>query len=184
MKWTDVAMLAIVAGHRQGELARARELQHVQTNLVRRLLAGAATPGEVRTALTALGLDPDGHFHAVHARLDADTTIETLERLLDVDGRFGRRNGLATIVDGELVGFVASLPRAAVPVVIGVSEPVPLTELKDAAARARRALDTAQALGAGRGVYDLATLGLQAAVLADAAVGACWSIATCACGTA
>ena len=171
MRWTDFAMLAVVRGHRRGELARARELQHVQTSLVRRLLAGEAAPAEARTGVSALGLDPDAAYLVVRARLDADVSVEELERHLGVDGFHGRRSGLVTILDGDVCGFVAELPRAASPVVIGVSEPLPLSGLATGAEHARRALETALALGASRGAYDLATLGLQAAVTADEALG-------------
>ncbi len=60
MRWVDFASLAMPRGHRRGELTRARELQHVQTNLVRRILVGTVTPAEIRAALEPLGLDPHG----------------------------------------------------------------------------------------------------------------------------
>jgi putative transposase len=171
MRWTDFAMLAVVTGHRRGELALAREQQHVQTSLVRRLLSGAAAPAEIRTAARTFGLDPQGAYHAVHARLDPATTVGELERHLDVDGLHGRRKGLVTVSDGEAIGFVSELPRGASPVLMGVCGPVGLDELETAAVRARQALDAAAALGAARGRYDLETLGLHAAVVADDAVG-------------
>jgi hypothetical protein len=170
MRWTDFAMLAVVSGHRRGELARARELQHVQTSLVRRLLTGAAAPAEIRTAVSALGLDPDGAYHAVRARVDPKTSVGELERHLDVDGLHGRRKGLVTVADGEVAGFVTELPRSPAPVLMGVSGPVGLGELEAASVAAGQALDTAAALGAARGRYDLDTLGLHAAVVADDAV--------------
>jgi hypothetical protein len=68
VRWVDYACLAMAAGHRRGELSRARELQHVQTNLVRRVLSGVAGPAELRNGLEPLHLDPDALYVAVCAR--------------------------------------------------------------------------------------------------------------------
>ena len=44
LAWADFAMLHAAEGQRRGELSQAREHQHAQTNFVRRVLAGTATP--------------------------------------------------------------------------------------------------------------------------------------------
>jgi len=54
--------------------------------------------------VSALALDPDGHHYAVHARLDPGTTVDELERHLDVDDLYGRRKGLVTVANGEVLG--------------------------------------------------------------------------------
>jgi hypothetical protein len=170
MAWVDFAMLAAADGHHRSELSRAREHHHAQANLVRRLLAGTAAPGEIRLAVEPLGLDPKARYHAVHARPDPSTDGHAIERLLGVDGLVSRGRGLVAWIDGDMCGFIIDLPKAATPIAIGVSEPVPLHDLEDAFARATRALETALALGA-PGVFDLTTLGVQAAVVGDRDVG-------------
>jgi hypothetical protein len=167
MAWVDFAMLAAADGHRRSELSRARELHHAQANLVRRLLAGTAAPGEIRMAVVPLGLDPDAAYHAVRARPDALVDGEMIERHLGFDGLVSRGRGLVAWIDGDMCGFIKDVPR---PAAIGMSEAVPLHDLEPAFHRAGRALDTALALGA-RGVFDLTMLGVQAAVVGDADVG-------------
>jgi hypothetical protein len=51
LAWADFAMLHAAEGHRRGELSRAREQLHAQTNFVRRVLSGTATQGEIRSTL-------------------------------------------------------------------------------------------------------------------------------------
>jgi hypothetical protein len=170
MAWVDFAMLAAADGHRRSELSRAREQHHAQSNLVRRLLAGTVAPGEVRMAVAQLGLDPTAVYHAVRARPDPSVDGETIEQHLGADGLVKRGRGLVVWIDGDICGFIADLPKAAAPTAIGISQPVPLHDLEPAFRRATRALETALALGA-RGVFDLTTLGVHAAVVGDADVG-------------
>jgi hypothetical protein len=170
MAWVDFAMLAAADGHRRSELSRARELHHAQSNLVRRVLAGTVAPGEVRMVVAPLGLDPAALYHAVRARPEPSVGGETIEQHLGVDGLVRRGRGLVVWIDGDICGFIADLPKVAAPTAIGISEAVPLHDLEPAFRRASRALETALALGV-RGVFDLATLGVQVAVVGDADVG-------------
>jgi hypothetical protein len=168
--WADFAMLAAADGHRRSELSRAREQHHAQSNLVRRLLAGTVAPGEVRMAVAPLGLDPTAVYQAVRARPEPSVDGETIEQYLGADGLVNRGRGLVVWIDGDICGFIADLPKAAAPTAIGISAPEPLHDLEPAFRRASRALETALALGV-RGVFDLKTLGVQAAVVGDADVG-------------
>jgi len=144
VRWVDYACLAMPAGHRRGELSRARELQHVQTNLVRRVLSGVAGPAELRNGLEPLHLDPDALYVAVCARPTARADTHHIEQYPGVDGLHGRRNGLTALIDGDLRGFVLpALPREPAPTVIGLSEPAPLTAFQGPIRRADRALETA-----------------------------------------
>lgn len=170
MAWVDFAMLAGADGHRRSELSRAREQRHARSNLVRRLLAGTVAPGEVRMAVAPLGLDPTAVYHAVRARPDLSVNGEAIEQHLGADGLVKRGRGLVGWIDGDICGFIADLPKVAAPIAIGISQPVPLHDLEPAFRHATRALETALALGA-RGVFDLTTLGVHAAVVADADVG-------------
>jgi hypothetical protein len=152
-------------------MTRARELQHVQTNLVRRIIAGTVSPTEIRISLEPLGLNPEGQYLAVCARPGPAADIHTIEEYLGVDGMRGRRQGLTALVDGTLCGFVLSaLPRQPAPTTIGVSEPAALTGFEAPFRRANRALITATAFGAS-GVFAFSPLALQAGIVGDPDVG-------------
>ena len=171
MTWADFGMLAASEGHRQAELSRAREQQHAQTNLVRRVLSGIAAPAEIRGAVAPLGLEPEALYHAVIALPEPAADFDAIENFLNTDGLVARGNGLLALIDGDACGFVAKLPSAAAPIAFGISEPVALWAMEPAFRRARRALDTALAVGS-KGVFELSEFGLQPAVADDADVGA------------
>jgi hypothetical protein len=171
MTWADYGMVAAADGHRRAELARAREYHHAQTNLVRRVLSGIAAPAEIRGAIAPLGLEPEALYHAVIARPEPSVDLDAIERFLHADGLVDRGNGLIALIDGDACGFVRNLPKAAAPAAFGVSEPVGLPAMEPAFRRARRALDTAHAVGS-KGVFELSEFGVQPAVVEDADVGA------------
>jgi hypothetical protein len=170
LAWGDFAMLHAAEGHRRGELSRAREQQHVQTNFVRRVLSGSATRGEISSALGSLGLDAQGLYHAVRARPLPRIDMETIERYLGADGLVRRGNGLIAMIDGDACGFIAHLPHSAAPTAIGISTPVALTSMKPAFRQASRALETALTLGA-NGVFGFGDLSLQPAIATDTDIG-------------
>jgi hypothetical protein len=169
--WADFAMLNAANGHRRGELSVAREQQHVQTNLVRRVLTGTAAPAEIRSAVTPLGLDPDGQYFAVRARPEPAVDMEAIERYLSADGLVRRGNGLLALIDGDACGFVGSLPRTAAPTAVGVSDQVALVAMESAFRQAGRALETALALGV-EGIFSFGDLSIQSAIASDADLGA------------
>jgi hypothetical protein len=169
MVWVDFAMLASAEGHRRTELTLAREQHHAQANLLRRIMAGTVAPAEIRTALAPLGVDPDAPYYAIYARPDTSADVGAIERYLGV-GLVTRGKGIVALIDGHVCGFIASLPKAPAPTAIGFSEPAALPDLKSAFTRARRSLETALAIGA-KGTFDLATLGLEAAVVSDTDIG-------------
>ncbi len=170
MAWADFGMLRTAAGHRQAELEIHRQAQHHVANLVRRVLFASASPTDLRAAAAAYGLDPAARYHAVRARPDAAAGLSDLERHLQAEPNSGRRNGLVALIEGDVTGFVARVPPGPSPTAIGISAAVRLHELDSAFRLATRALETALALGA-RGVFDVPSLGLQPAVLADHDVG-------------
>ncbi|HWW53405.1 MAG TPA: helix-turn-helix domain-containing protein, partial [Acidimicrobiales bacterium] len=169
--WADFAMLNAANGHRRGELSVAREQQHVQTNLVRRVLTGTAAPAEIRGAVTPLGLDPDGQYFAVRARPEPAVDMEAIERYLGADGLVKRGNGLLALIDGDACGFIGRLPRTAAPTAVGVSDQVALVSMESAFRQAGRALDTALALGV-KGIFSFGDLSIQPAIANDADLGA------------
>jgi DNA-binding PucR family transcriptional regulator len=77
---------------------------------------------------------------------------------------------LVTLLDGELVGFVAEPPSSALPVPVGVGPAAPLDALGDSFQLARRALASAVAFGL-TGAWDIPRLGLRAAIVADPELG-------------
>jgi hypothetical protein len=170
LAWGDFAMLHAAEGHRRGELSHAREQQHVQTNFVRRVLSGSATQGEISSALDTLGLDAQGHYHAVRARPLPTIDMETIERHLGADGLVRRGNGLIAMIDGDACGFIAHLPHHAAPTAIGISTPVPLTSMKAAFHQASRALETALTLGV-KGVFGFGDLSLHPVIATDTDIG-------------
>lgn len=172
MTWVDFASLAMAAGHRDGELARARELQHVQTNLVRRVLNGTAGASEIAAGLEPLHLDPHAPYFAVRVRPSAAAAMSAIESYLGVDGLHGRRRGLTALLDGDLSGFVSSMPaQRAAPTVIGISGPAPLTAFTTSFRQATRALETAMGFGVS-GTFHFSSLAVHAAVRGDPDVGA------------
>jgi hypothetical protein len=169
--WADFAMLNAANGHRRGELSVAREQQHVQTNLVRRVLTGTAAPAEIRSAVTPLGLDPDGLYFAVRARPEPALDMEAIERYVGADGLVRRGNGLLALIDGDACGFLGSLPRSAAPTAVGISDQVALVAMESAFRQAGRALETALALGV-KGIFSFSDLSIQSAIAGDADLGA------------
>jgi hypothetical protein len=170
LAWGDFAMLHAAEGHRRGELSQAREQQHVQTNIVRQVLSGSASRGEISSALGSLGLDAQGLYHAVRARPLPTVDMEAIERHVGADGLVRRGNGLIAMIDGDACGFIAHLPRNAAPTAIGISTPAPLTSMKTAFRQASRALETALTLGV-KGVFGFEDLSLHPAIAADIEIG-------------
>ncbi|MBN9109350.1 MAG: helix-turn-helix domain-containing protein [Pseudonocardia sp.] len=166
--YVDEATMDTTAGHHAAELTLTRRAFHDREAVVRRALFGGTSAGELRTHLEALGVDMSQPFRAVRARSSDDRDLSQLERILL--GGIAHR-GVLALVDGDLCGFVATLPTVTPPVLVGVSGPVGLLDLPAAFALASRALTTATALERSPGFHDLASVGLHAAVLSDHELG-------------
>lgn len=170
MAWSDVAMVTTAAAHRRTELDLALAEQERRAVFVRGVLFGAMAPTNLRMQAESYSLDLTRDYVAVHARAAADASIADLERALGLREATQHRRGLSTLVDGDLVGFLRERPDAAVPGVVGVGPPRPLQRLAESYRLATRALDTAVAFAL-KGVHDVPSLGLRAAVASDADVG-------------
>jgi hypothetical protein len=170
LAWDDFATLHAAEGHRRGELSLARELQHAQTNCVRRVLSGVASAAEIHAAVEPLGLDPDGLYHAVRVRPLPTVDVATIEQYLGADGLVRRGNGLVALIDGDVCGFVTTLPGAPAPIAVGRSDPARLTDMESAFRQAGRALETTLSLGV-KGVFGFEDFGIYAAIAADPDVG-------------
>jgi PucR C-terminal helix-turn-helix domain len=167
--WHTAGMNAAAAAYRRIELELSWQEQHDAARLVRLVLLGGERPRPEQ--LQGFGLDPAAAYYAVRARPGNGVDAAAIERWLQPPAGKGARNGIATIVDADVAGFVAELPAGdGLPVAAGVAGPVAVSELPDAFRLASRALETARKLGR-RGLVDLQSLGLAPAVVADDDVG-------------
>jgi hypothetical protein len=170
LAWADVAMVTTARAHRRAELELALADQERRVAFVRDALFGALAPAELRIQAEAHLLDPARDYVAVRARPSAEGTMRALERALGFHEAAQHRRGLSALVDGDLAGFLCEAPRAEVDGVVGVGPPRPLERLAESYRLAARALVAAHACGM-TGVHDVPSLGLRAAVAADADVG-------------
>jgi PucR-like helix-turn-helix protein len=169
--WNTLGMNAAAEAHRRVELELALQEQHDLANLVRRVLYGTAGLIARQGHLESYGIDPTAEYYAVRARPDDPVDLGSIEAWLGAGESAERRNGLVALIDGDVVGFVATLPEECdLPLCVGVAGPATLPKLADAFRLASRAVETAHALRR-RGVVELSTLGLAPAVLADHDVG-------------
>jgi hypothetical protein len=168
---SDVGMITSARGHRRAERAQDREAQDRDASFVRAVLFGTGEPGELRAMAAAYGLQPARRYHAVRARAAPDGSWHEVQRAVGLAAAAKAGQGMSVLVDGDLAGFQSAAPGDAAPGVAGVGPPVPLDRLAESFRLATRALRTAHAFGLA-GTHDLAGLGLRAAVVADADVGA------------
>ena len=167
----DPAIVAFVTGHHRAELERIRDEDHVRGELVHRILRGLLVGSELREQCAVWGLDPDRHYVTFRARPTAKASPRELERLLGLAPvKDQPPQGLAAILDGDLAGFAERVRHRAVPTQVGVGPAAPLDRLEPSFRLATRAFATAAAFGL-TGVFDLDSLGLRAAVVADPEVG-------------
>ncbi|MFE2995734.1 PucR family transcriptional regulator [Nocardia sp. NPDC059246] len=165
--YVDTAMVVTAEGHHAAELAIRWRDNHHHSTVVRKVLIDGDSSSSLRNDLESFGIDWSKPFYAVRARPDAGSNLDVLLRFLQQGGEGPNRNGLVALVDSDLCGFVADPPVAAPLMVIGVSPRVPFFDLPRAFELATRALQTAMAFGLPAGVYDIAGLGVRAAITAD-----------------
>ena len=168
----DEGMVSTTEGHRAAEVERAQREQHARSNLVRAMFSDRLSPAGLHRRAEQSRLDLAARYHAVRARPRNGIEAAALERYLGGGGDPADRprNGVLALVDDDVCGFVQRLPSEPAPVAVGVSAPVALPELPSAFRSASRLLEAAEALGR-TGLIDLATLGVDAAVVADDEVG-------------
>jgi hypothetical protein len=170
LAWADVAMVTTAGGHRQAELDLALADQERRAAFVRGALFGALPPAELRVQAEAYSLDPTREYVAVRARAPEGGETRQLERALGFHDAAQHRRGLSAVIDGDVAGFLREPPLGDVEGVVGVGPPRPLERLTESYRLATRALVAAHASGL-EGIHDVASLGLRAAVAADADVG-------------
>jgi len=172
LAWSDIAMIAVASAHRKTELGIAVADETRRVAFVRGALFGTVPNTQLRIQAEAYGLDPTGEFVAVRARPSEVVSAHKLQQVLDIDTRRQRRRGLTALVDGDIAGFlsVSEPPPENIEAVVGFGPPRRLENLAESHRLAVRALSTAQAFGL-QGTYDIASLGLRAAVAMDKDVG-------------
>jgi hypothetical protein len=167
LAWADRGMLESAAEHRRAELEIVRREQHVRANLVREVLLGTLSAGELRTQVLAYGLDLGAMYTPFRVRADASLDVRAAERALGVADTAGPRSGLAALIDGDLAGFTLRPPAAlGQEALAGLGPAAALDGLAHPFVLASRALDAAIALGLS-GAVAFADLGVLPAVLAD-----------------
>jgi PucR C-terminal helix-turn-helix domain len=169
-RWAAWGMVALAAGHRDAELEIQRRAQEHQDSFVQRILSGSIATSEIGEGAEAFGLDRSRHYRAFRLRLGPSTDVRAMERYLHITSSGARRNGMMTIIDGDLCGFLATLPEEPPQTAIGVSPPAPLHELAAVFRLATRALETALAIGRHE-IVGVADLGLHPAIVADHDLG-------------
>lgn len=174
LAWSDVAMAATANAHRRAGLALVIGEEERRAAFVRGMLLGTVPGAALRIHTEVYGLDPVGEYVAVRARLGDEVDQHNLEQALGfqrpVSDPAQIRRGLCAVVDGDLAGFLVEPPPRQVDGIVGVGPPRPLDRLAESYRLAARALVTAETCNL-QGAYDMASLGLRAAVAMDTEVG-------------
>lgn len=170
LAWSDVAMVTTARAHRKTELALVLAADERDAVVVRGALFGTVPVTELRIQAEAYGLDPTREYVAVRAWLPDAVPQRKVMRELGVHDRSGHRRGICAVIDGDIAGFLCDPPHEVDQGVVGYGPPRPLERLAESYRLAARALMTMQAWGL-RGVHDIASLGLRAAVAMDEDVG-------------
>jgi hypothetical protein len=170
LQWCDVAMVATARAHRRAELAQAIAEDARRTAFVRGVFLGTVLVTELPVHAEVYGLDPAGEYIAVRAQLEDGVDQHQLERALGFGDPAQRRRGLCAAVDGHMAGLLSEAPPQTIDGVVGIGPPKSLKCLAESYRLAARALMTVRACKL-RGAYDVASLGLRAAVAMDADVG-------------
>jgi len=170
----DEAMVSISSGHRRDPAQGDRETDR-RTALVRGALLGRLSPNELHSGFAALALDPLVPYRAFRAREVGPEDVERLNAALESPGGGGGRDGLAVILDNELVGFSSristrGMPQGNVPLV-AIGPPAIPAELSGSYRTAGRVLAAAESFELA-GVHDLASAGILAVVIEDSELGA------------
>lgn len=163
-------MVQLNSGHLRAELASEARRRVEQDVFVWQSLTGTSPGGDDFIQLDAYGLDNSASYHAFRARPVTDADMTMLEAHLGLETADKRRIGMSMVIEGDVCGFMTEPPPDP-PILIGLSEAVPFTELPNAFRRATRAFTVAQQVGLG-GLQSLESLGLMASVVADKEIAA------------
>jgi hypothetical protein len=169
----DEAMVSIAGGHRRDAAGADPETER-RAALVRGTLLGRLGAGELHSGFAALALDPVVPYRAFRARGEDESAVELVNAALERDDGTAARNGLATIIEQELVGFTCGeLPRSQFELV-ALGPPSMPGNLPASYRTAGRVLAAAECFELA-GVHDLASAGLFAAVIENPELGSALS---------
>jgi PucR C-terminal helix-turn-helix domain len=167
-RWADAVMNVVSAAHREVELQLAREEQQRRDAFVLAALTGSVDAAELRRDSAAHGLDPEREYIPFRARpREGDETHGLSHR---VAFALAGEQGLATGLDGDVIGVASRRPVAIAGLTVGIGGACGLDAMPAAFTQASRALQTALAFGH-EGVHSLADLSILPAVLVDHALG-------------
>lgn len=164
-------MVELNRGHLKADIDIQARRRMEQDVFVWQALTGTSPGGDDFLKLDAYGLDSTALYHAFRTRLCTTNDVAILERYLGLETEDRRKTGMTIVMDGDVCGFTTRLPANDPPILVGVSEAVPFTELPNAFRRATRAFNVAQHVGLS-GLQSLESLGLLASVIADKEIGA------------
>lgn len=164
-------MVELNRGHLQAEITNRARRRMEQDVFVWQSLTGTSPDGDDFIQLDAYGLDNSVAYHAFRARPVTDKDMSVLESHLGLETADKRKIGMSMVIEGDVCGFIAELPSPDLPILVGVSDAVPFTELPNAFRRATRAFKVAQQVGL-TGLQSLESLGLIASVVADKEIAA------------
>ncbi|MGH4024077.1 MAG: PucR family transcriptional regulator [Pseudonocardiaceae bacterium] len=168
---SDTALLALgAAGHGSIELAEIGWDAELCIDVARTLLLGGKTTADLRSQATVFGIDTERDYVAFRARPCSGHGFNELAQELGMDDFHQFIDGLVVIVEGDLVGFLASPPAQVQRGLVGIGPPTRADDLADSFELATRAFDTAYAFGLS-GVHPFEGLGLLPAIFADTDVG-------------
>lgn len=159
-------LLDFSSGYFEAEVAGQQRLRSQQDAFVWSVLTGSMDLGDSYNRLGAYGLDSAAQYFAFRAAAPTDTDFDELGPILGAQAHGSHRVGVATVIDGDVCGFMLAPPAYDGPRVIGISGPVSITNLPLAFRRASRAYSVASTAGL-TGVHSLDDLGIIAAVVSD-----------------
>ncbi|WP_067720835.1 PucR family transcriptional regulator [Nocardia yamanashiensis] len=165
----DQATIAYSAGHRDVEIALARNDEQFRADFTRALLLGTLSPADLQVRAQQFELDPEGEYCAYRARIPADEPTPVVSQRKKRSVQPSRP--FTTTIDGDLAGFVEITRRTETPTPIAYGPPTRLADLDRSFRLATRILTTAQLFDL-PGPLDLDHVGLLPAIAADTDLGA------------
>jgi PucR C-terminal helix-turn-helix domain len=166
----ELASAAFMEGHRAADINRWHDEERRRSSFVAALLKGSGSSNEVNQDADEWHLDLDIEYIAFRSHLHEPYSRRDIESELGLTSEVGmKRRGLAAVIDDDLCGFVASIPKAPLTFAIGFGVPTSLAQLSRSFRAATRALATGIAFG-DRSNCQFEKLGLRPAVVADAEV--------------
>jgi hypothetical protein len=161
---TAVSTISAEKAGKPNQYAADRE----RAEFVRDLLWATLDGARLVPAAMLYAVDIDREYLAFRARPAPGERVGELANAL---GLVHPGGGLCAVVNGDLVGFVTSVPRGPVRGVAGLGPARPLALLHESFRMATRALHAADRLNM-TGVREFGELGLLPAILSDKVIGA------------